>query len=371
MKQNRNLVGARALGALVLGVAIFFIRTAVVEKQLQPATTATTATTAAEASRSPRTVADVTAPMVERESEPKTEREAAAAFLAELRAAFPFGRERQAALRSAMDGVPAEGIEVLLRLTFGDDELNDISHVLIERLAELSPEAALAFGREMGFGAEPPWWHSVIGGLADPRGVMEDVLALPESAVRTGYIGHAAQRLALTEPQAALDFAFLDAPPEARETAVANAVIGVGRADPAEGFELALQLHETHGETPVDGGLLHSIALDWSMNDPAAASRRIMAMEPGAARQVALTTLAKAAVGRDHREALALAAHVEDAAARAEVVLQAAVEFYMKEPTHAEGWLGRTSDLTPEQKRYVREFYAFSHRKPEGSASRE
>lgn len=216
------------------------------------------------------------------------------AFLAFITGELGFGRERQALLREALEEAPPRIVEALLRACFGDDEFNDIAHVLLERLAELAPEAALAFGHEKGFGLDPPWWHSVIGGLADPRAATEAVLSLPASEARTGYLGHIAFRLGLADPAAAAAHVAAGAPPEARSVVLANAAIGVGRRDPAAGLAFAID----RGAATEDPGLVRSLAVDWAMDDLAAARRHILAMPHGPARRAALDGLHAAAQGR-------------------------------------------------------------------------
>lgn len=218
------------------------------------------------------------------------------AFLAALIAAHPFGRERQAVLREILEQAPPSAVEALLRVTFGDEGLNDITHVLIERLAAVAPEAALVFAGEKRFGIEPPWWHSVIGGLADPRLASDGVLALPPSETRTNLIGHIALRIGDADTEAAVGYALREVPAGERAVAFANAVIGVARRDPAA----ALALASAHGE---DVGLVRSLAVDWAMDDPIAARSHILALPAGAVRQAALEGLGAAVAGRGAAEA--------------------------------------------------------------------
>ena len=216
-------------------------------------------------------------------------------FLDDLAREFPFGRERQSVLAEMLAGASPETVEALLRLSFGDDDLNDVSHVLIERLAEFAPEAALAFAREKRFGVEPPWWHSVIGGLEDPRSALGDVLALPAGEVRTRFVGHIALRLGLADPQAGIALGRGLASPEERRVAVLNTLFAAARRDPAAGFELAL----AHGaETGEVRRLLRSIALDWALAEPVAARVRVEALPEGEARRSALEGLAAATLAR-------------------------------------------------------------------------
>lgn len=280
-------------------------------------------------------------------------------FLDALTDKFPFGRERQSVLSEMLEGAPPEAVEALLRMTFGDENLNDLSHVLIERLATLAPGLALAFAHEQKFGIDPPWWHSVIGGLEDPLVALGDILALPGSDVRTQFIGHVALKIGLADPDAALHFALAEAPPEARGTAIVNAVAAAARRDHADGFELALFYAPEAGEP----GLLRSVAADWAMNDYPAALARIEAMPAGDARQTALTGLAAVAIDRDFSNAWGLLAQVNDADARRALYLQAAKQFFLTDPNQAEAWLGSTGELNAADKAVVREFHAFATRR--------
>jgi|GEM_PF-3580893 hypothetical protein len=273
-------------------------------------------------------------------------------FLDALTREFPFGRERQGVLREMLEGAPPEAVEALLRLSFGTESLNDISHVLIERLAELAPGRALAFAREMRFGVDPPWWHSVIGGLADPRLVLGDILALPASDARTNYLGHLTLQTGLTDPDAALRFALAEAPAEARGTAIANAVFAAARRDPMEGFDLAL----LYGEEAGDPALVRRIAVDWALDDYAAASARILAMEDGAARRRAVEGLAAAAIARDPVAALDVIAQVGDAATREALLVDAGRQLYLKDRAAAEAWLAKTPELGAVSRATLREF---------------
>lgn len=275
-------------------------------------------------------------------------------FLDALTREFPFGRERQGALREMLDGAPSEAVEALLRLTFGTETLNDISHVLIERLATLAPEAALAFAREKRFGVDPPWWHSVIGGLADPRAALSDILALPVSDARTNYLGHMTLQTGLSDPDAALHFALTETPAEARETAIANAVFAASRLDYADGFELAL----LYGPEAGSLGLVKQVAVDWAMNDYAAALARLEAMPESDARQTALAGVASVAIERDFESAWGMLAEVRDARVREDLYIQAAKKYFLTDPTKAEAWLRDTDALTPEGKAGVRDFAA-------------
>lgn len=289
---------------------------------------------------------------------PATNAEAAAApasyqdFLDALTREFPFGRERQGALREMLEGAPGDAIEGLLRLSFEQEALNDISHVLIERLALLAPEAALAFAREKAFGVEPPWWHSVIGGLADPRIALGDILALPASDVRSRFLGHLVFQLAAQNPEAAMTFALSSVPTEARGAAVANVVFAASRRDFAEGFDLAL----LYGPEAGDPGLVKRIAVDWAMDDYAAALARFRAMPEGEARQATLTGVASVTIERDLEAAWGMVAEVRDPGARERLHIQAAKRYFLLDTKKAAAWLERTDLLGPESKRDLREF---------------
>ncbi|MFH1498501.1 MAG: hypothetical protein ABII82_11830 [Verrucomicrobiota bacterium] len=215
-------------------------------------------------------------------------------FLDALTHEFPFGRERQSVLVEMLAGAPPEVVEALLRLSFGHDEFNDLSHVLIERLSTLAPDAALAFAREQRFGIDPPWWHSVIGGLNDPRDALGDLLVLPAGAERTRFVGHVALRLGLVDPDEAVLFSRIQAPPEARGVALLNAIFAVSRNDRAAGFELALR----HGAETGEPALLRSLAVEWALEDLVAARTRIEALPEGEARNAALAGLAAALISR-------------------------------------------------------------------------
>lgn len=293
-------------------------------------------------------------------SKPATNAEAAAVpasyqdFLDALAREFPFGRERQGVLREMLEGAPPEAIEGLLRLTFGTETLNDLSHVLIERLATLAPEAALAFAREKQFGVDPPWWHSVIGGLADPRLALGDLLALPVSDARTNFLGHLTLQTGLADPDAALRFALTDAPLEARGTAVANAIFAATRGDFADGFDLALLYGPEAGEP----GLVRRIAVDWALDDYDAAAARVFALEDGALRQMALEGLAAAAIARDPTKALGVIAQVRDVATREALLVDAGKQLYLKDPAAAAAWLAERTELGEASKKTLQEFAA-------------
>lgn len=275
-------------------------------------------------------------------------------FLDALTREFPFGRERQGALREMLEGAPPEAVEGLLRLTFGTEVLNDLSHVLIEHLSKLSPEDALAFAREKQFGVDPPWWHSVIGGLADPRVALPDILALPASDVRTNYLGHMTLQTGLTDPDAAMRFALTGTPPEARGAAVANAVFAASRLDYADGFERAL----LYGSEAGDPGLVKQVVVDWAMDDYAGALERFNAMPEGEARQTALAGVASVAIERDFENAWDMVAQVRDTATRENLYVQAAKRYFLLDTAKAAAWLEQTDTLSAENKAGVRDFAA-------------
>lgn len=289
-RRRRALVVGLAIAVGGGAGALFLTRGGAAESPARPAVSTPPAT-------APVLSAQVVSPLRAAVAAPAPDDEEArqiVAFLAFITGEFGFGRERQAVLREALEEAPPRVVEALLRSVFGDDELNDIAHVLLERLAELAPESALAFGREKGFGLDPPWWHSVIGGLADPRAAVADVLALPASDARTGYLGHVAFRLGLADPAAAAAHVSAGGPPEARGVVLANAAIGISRGDPAAGLDFAI----ARGAATEDPGLVRSLAVDWAMDDLAAARRHILAMPEGDARRAALAGLRAAAQGR-------------------------------------------------------------------------
>lgn len=275
-------------------------------------------------------------------------------FLDALTHEFAFGRERQAVLREMLEGAPPDAVEGLLRLSFGTEALNDISHVLIERLATLAPEAALAFAREKRFGLEPPWWHSVLGGLADPRLPLGDLLALPESDARTRYVGHLAFLLGSGDAEAGMRFALSSAPPETRETAVANVIFAAARRDPADGFELAL----LYGPATGDAALARRIAVDWALTDYAAAEERILGLAEGETRQSALAGLAAAAISRDPATAPRVIARLRDAETRQALLVDAARQLYASDPTAAARWVEASTELSAANKAALRDFAA-------------
>lgn len=276
-------------------------------------------------------------------------------FLVAITREFPFGRERQSVLREMLEGAPSEAVEALLRLTFPDPERNDLSHVLLDRLAGLAPDEALAFAREQGFGAEPPWWHSVIGGLADPLAAAADIRALPASDARKNFLGHIAMQAALASPAAA--FGFADSLPAAgaeRSLALANVIVGASRRDPA----VALGLAELHPEADGGPALTRGLVVDWAMNDYAAADDHVRALPTGAMRDVAVAGLAAVAIDRDFANASALIAEVRDADARRALHLQLAKTWLLREPVAASEWIGRTQELGATEKAEARAFAA-------------
>lgn len=310
---------ARALAASVVlgaGAFVFWPRTSLEPRA--PSPPAATPPLAPLAAPDAATPASATPPSPSATDPAAEEARHIEGFLAALVAAHPFGRDRQSVLRETLENAPPHAIESLLRVTFGDPELNDLTHVLIERLAALAPDAALAFAREKQLGAEPPWWHSVLGGLADPRRAAADLLALPPSDTRTGYLGHAALRISLVDTDSALDFARFSVPPEAREVALANAILGAARRDPAAGLALAA----AHQAETGDAGLARSVAVDWAMDDYGAARRHILALPESPARQTALAGLAAVALERDPADAPALIAGIEDEQTRQTLLLR-------------------------------------------------
>ena len=274
-----------------------------------------------------------------------------ARFLDQLTASHAFGRDRQAALREMLEGAPPRVVEALLRAVFGDEALNDVAHVLIETLARIEPGAALAFAREHGFAVDPPWWDSVIAGLPEPRAALADVVALADSPTRNGFFGHIAMRLAETDPDAALAFAQAEVPAEARATTVGNAIIAISRADAERGIELAIQ----HGMVNDDPFLIRGRAVDWAMDDYAAAARRLRALDDGLAREIALEGLASVAIGRGPEAALEAISWVKLPEARVSLLHRLALDRHRRDPATAEAWLAARPEYGEAERTRARE----------------
>lgn len=247
-------------------------------------------------------------------------------FLDRFKTHFPFGRDRQKALRMLIVKAPIEDVKRLLDMTFGDEPLNDISHVLIERLAKVDPDAALDFARSHAFGTDPPWWHSVIGGLESPNIALDDVHALSRCENRNSFIGHIAIRWAQIDKAAALDYAVNKSPLETRENAVANVVIGVSRTDHEEGMVLSAEYADYCG----DHSLARAIAIDWATSNEYEQAREYVENIPeGIHRQEALYGLAMVTISRDLSNAWPLIEQITLPQRKTKLILAAVEQGYL------------------------------------------
>lgn len=270
-------------------------------------------------------------------------------LLSKLTAKYPFGRPRQNALRSVIGYLSAAEVRAALDETFGHDEDNDLTHVLLERLATLDANAALEFAHAHRFGVDPPWWLSVIGGLPQPQLALPDLLQLPAGDARTSFLSYAAGSWAAHDPAAALDYALNAAPAEARPLVLANVILFTAHQDHAAGFALALQ-YDTQINDPA---FLQQVATDWAARDFAGALERVRTLPDSDAQQRALRGVAAVAASRDGESARILIAQVDDSAARAELYRQAAMQWLHRDPNAARAWLTTTTVLSDAAKQSI------------------
>lgn len=206
-----------------------------------------------------------------------------------------FGRDRQACLRQSIQKLSEAEIKEMLAQTFGAADYNDITHVLLERLAAIAPEAAISFGKQNAQGENASWWFSIVGGLSSPQTALREVSQLASSEQRTDLLSYIAQRWARGDRFAALHYAQNLAPPEARSQATINAIVGIANADKAAGLALAAK----HAASLGYPRLVTSIAIDWAASDFLGALKQINSMSPGNAQQLALEGVSRVAIERD------------------------------------------------------------------------
>jgi hypothetical protein len=268
------------------------------------------------------------------------------AMLKELRASFHFGKVRQKALRALMGELTEAELLAALNETFSAESDNDMTHVLLEQLASMNAAAALDFARAHQFGESPPWWMSVIGGLKDPQQALPDLLKLPPGDARTSFLAYLTGRWALSEPDAALDYAVRGAPIEAQQLAISNAVLFAARKNPRHAFELALAITPESN----DVSLVAQIVTDWAGNDYPQASERIRRLPEGAGKQSALAGLVAVTISRDLPRAWPMIPEITDQSIRTEFYVQAARQWLVQDATAARTWLANTTELSTEQK---------------------
>lgn len=267
-------------------------------------------------------------------------------MLQELRAAFRFGKLRQNALRGILDQLTQDEILAALDQTFPSESDNDITHVLIEHIAGMDASAALDFARTHHFGESPPWWMSVIGGLENPQEAMTDLMVLPPGDARTSFLTYMTGRWALSDPDAALEYAVYEAPLEVQQIATSNAVLFAAHNNPGHAFNLALTLAPATEEV----SLLAQVATEWAASDYSQAHERIQQLPAGAAKQSALAGLVAVAISRDLPRALPMITELEDPSIRSDFYVQAARQWLAQDGVAARNWLADTSVLSPEQK---------------------
>jgi hypothetical protein len=219
-------------------------------------------------------------------------------------------REALHAIAARADGTRLT--ELIIQAEAVENESDRVAtlEILLLRLAEVDPEAALQRALE-----------------SDPRNVPQLVTALSARAPAQAwkFVSRVADQLARTQYQAAVSTAWIAQDPQKAFASVAelpagwsraqllrHATLSIARRDPQRAIELVATIEHD----PDASSLLETIAGEWGQSDPSAAAQWVETVETGMRQGRLAYQIADAYVMQKREEALAWALRISRSPAR-------------------------------------------------------